>query len=51
MATGITLAVLLALMLGAFLGLARVDRRALPAALTTAAILVTASAFVAAYIR
>jgi hypothetical protein len=51
MATGITLAVLLALMLGAFFGLARVDRRTLPAALTTAAILVTVSALVAASFR
>lgn len=41
------LAVCLLLMLGAFLGLAWVDRRSLPPALGTAAVLVCAAAYVA----
>jgi hypothetical protein len=41
------LAVFLLLMLGAFFGLAWVDRRALPPALGTAALLIVAAAYVA----
>lgn len=48
MTTAITLALLLSLMLASALILLRVDRRALPPALTTAALLVTAGAYIAA---
>lgn len=41
------MAVCLLLMLGAFLGIARVDRRALPPVLGAAAVLVCAAAYVA----
>jgi hypothetical protein len=51
MATAITLALLLLLMLGSILGLLRVDRRALPPALTTAALLVTLGGYVAALLH
>lgn len=51
MATAITLGVLLVLMLGSALFLLRVDRRALPPALTTAAILVALGAYCAALIH
>lgn len=43
----VALAVYLLLMLGAFFGLARVDRRALPPVLATAALVVAAAGFVA----
>lgn len=51
MATAVTLGLLLLLMLGSALLLLRVDRRALPPALATAAILVTLGAYVAALIH
>lgn len=47
MVTAVALAVLLLLMLGAFVGLAWVDRRAIPPALGTAALLIAAAAYVA----
>jgi hypothetical protein len=46
--TAACLAVCLLLMLGAALGLLRVDRRALPPVLVTAAIITAAAAYVAA---
>lgn len=45
--TAAVLAAYLLLMLGAFFGLARVDRRALPPVLATAALIVAAAGFVA----
>lgn len=45
--TAAVLAGFLLLMLGAFFGIAAVDRRALPPALGTAAVLVCAAAYVA----
>ena len=47
MATAITLAVLLTLMLGAFYGICRVDARAIPGVLATAALIIAAGAYVA----
>lgn len=51
MATAITLGLLQLLMLAAVLGLLRVDRRALPPALATAAILVTLGGYIAAILH
>lgn len=48
MATAVPLAVCLLLMLGAVLGIAAVDRNALPPVLVTAAVIFCAGAFVAA---
>lgn len=45
--TAVVLAVFLLLMLGSFFGIARVDRRAIPPALGTAAVLVCAAAYIA----
>lgn len=47
MTQAVVLAVCLLLMLGSFLGIARVDRRALPPALLTAALLITVGGYVA----
>lgn len=51
MATAITLAILLLLMLGSALGLLAVDRRALPPVLATAALVIALGGYVAALLH
>jgi hypothetical protein len=49
--TAIPLAILLLLMLGAALGILRVDRRALPPVLATAALVIALGGYVAALLH
>jgi hypothetical protein len=51
MATAITLGLLMLLMLGSALALLRVDRRALPPVLATAALIVTLGGYFAALLH
>lgn len=51
MTTAVTLVILLLLMLGAALGILRVDRRALPPVLATAAVVITLGGAVAALLH